>query len=164
MIGYSNSGKTHLIEISTKLLKQHLNFNTAVIKNIHEHKIDKEGKDTYRFINAGAIYAITRNIYYETTIFTRKELSIIDLIKWLKISPLNIDIIFIEGFRELEFPTILCIKDIKEIEEQINENIKMISGIICKESNIKKKYSNLPLIGIDKNFDKFLQIFNINQN
>ncbi len=161
VIGYSNSGKTYFIETATKLLRKNLDINIAVIKNIHEHMIDEEGKDTYKFINAGANYAITKNKFNETTIFIKKELSINDLIHWLDIGPFSLDVVFTEGFRNIKQPTILCIKGINDLEEQINKNIEIISGRICSQPKIKNEYFNIPLIDIKKHFNKFLQIFNI---
>ncbi|MBY9007589.1 MAG: molybdopterin-guanine dinucleotide biosynthesis protein B [Candidatus Lokiarchaeota archaeon] len=161
IIGYSNTGKTHFIETSIKLLKDKLNINTAVIKNIHKHRIDKEGKDTQRFNDAGAMLAITQNSYYETTIFIKKELSLNNIIHWLENSPLNIDVIFVEGFRDTNYPSILCTKNKEEIKEQLNDNIKIISGLICKEPNTKDKYFNIPLIDIEEEFSLFIQLFGI---
>ncbi|MBN1214998.1 MAG: molybdopterin-guanine dinucleotide biosynthesis protein B [Candidatus Lokiarchaeota archaeon] len=161
IIGYSNSGKTNFIEIAIKRLKKQLNKNCAVIKFIHEHKIDIEGKDTYRFKEAGALLAITQNSYSETTIFLKNKLSFINIIKWLEDSPFNINLIFIESFRDKNFPTILCVKDEEEIKPQLNENIKAISGLICTDSNRKDKYYDIPLINIETQFSSFLEIFDI---
>ncbi|TFG17052.1 MAG: molybdopterin-guanine dinucleotide biosynthesis protein MobB, partial [Promethearchaeota archaeon] len=49
VIGYSGTGKTHFILNALDLLKKVKNYNGAVIKNIHEHQIDKEGKDSYLY-------------------------------------------------------------------------------------------------------------------
>ena len=62
LIGRSGSGKTNLIINAIKRLRKELHYNIAVIKNIHEHQIDEEGKDSYKYIEAGANYAITKNI------------------------------------------------------------------------------------------------------
>ena len=61
VIGYSRSGKTFFILNAINLLKKNLNFNVAVIKNIHDHQIDEEGKDSYEFSRYGAKYSITKN-------------------------------------------------------------------------------------------------------
>ena len=44
VIGYSGSGKTHLIAYAIKKLKSDLDLAITVIKNVHTHKIDIEGK------------------------------------------------------------------------------------------------------------------------
>ena len=52
--GFSNSGKTTLIEKIIPLLKDH-GLKVAVIKHDgHDFEMDREGKDTYRFTAAGA--------------------------------------------------------------------------------------------------------------
>ncbi len=84
-----------------------------------------------------------------------------DIINWLQKGPHKIDIYLTEGFRNLNNPTILCVKKLEEIEEQLTENVKMISGIICL-SNLKiASFLNTPIIDIEKDFEKFLKIFNI---
>jgi hypothetical protein len=66
-----------------------------------------------------------------------------------------------EGFRNLNHPTLLCVKRIEDIEPQLNDNIKMISGLICSDEKHYEISSDLPILDIEKNFQKFLEIFNI---
>lgn len=162
LIGYSGSGKTYLIENAIKLLKKHLNFQIAVIKNIHEHHIDDESKDSFKYNKAGAKYAITKNIYNETTVFMRNEIELPQIMDWISKGPFELDLIFIEGFRNLKYPTILCVKDLDEIESQLTTHVKMISGLICKKkSNRNLDNLNIPIVDIEKNFQKFLEIFDL---
>ncbi|MFX1275442.1 MAG: molybdopterin-guanine dinucleotide biosynthesis protein B [Promethearchaeota archaeon] len=161
LIGNSGSGKTHLITNMVKLLKEKLNFNVAVIKNIHEHEVDKPGKDSYKYSEAGAVFSITRNVNNENTIFLKRDIKITQLIEWLTRSPYKIDVIFIEGFKKLNYPSILCISDMEEIKAQIDDSVKVISGIICKKNTSKKQYINIPILDIVKNFSEFLDIFEI---
>ena len=161
LIGNSGSGKTHLAVHMIKLLKEKLNLHVAVIKNIHEHEVDSPGKDSYKYSKAGAIFSITKNIHDENTIFLKHKIEIPQLIDWLRKSPYTIDLIIIEGFKDLEYPSILCVKNLNEIEAQIDDNVKVISGIICKNKNDKEKVSNVPILDIEYNFNDFLKIFNI---
>ena len=161
VIGQSGSGKTMLIAHAIKLLKLYLNYEVAVIKNIHEHQIDEEGKDSYVFSEAGAIYSITKNINNETVIFSKKELNIEKIIEWLLKGPFRIDLVFTEGFRSLEVPTIICLKELKELKPQYNDNIKMISGLICTKNRDETNEFNLPIIDIQTDFDEFVKIFKI---
>ena len=163
MIGYSGSGKTHFILNAMKLLKKNLNYEVAIVKNIHEHQIDKEDKDSFKYGEAGAQFSITKNVKNETTIFLKKEISIKELLEWIKSGPYKIDLVFIEGFRNLKYPTILCLKNFEEIKPQITENVRMISGLICSQNARKNEKIDidLPLIDIQKEFQKFLEIFNI---
>ncbi|MFX0187266.1 MAG: molybdopterin-guanine dinucleotide biosynthesis protein B [Candidatus Hodarchaeota archaeon] len=163
MIGYSGSGKTHFILNAIKLLKKNLNYEVAIVKNIHEHQIDKEDKDSFKYGKAGAQFSITKNVKNETTIFLRKEISIKELLEWITSGPYKIDLIFIEGFRNLNYPTILCLKNFEEIKPQLTKNVRMISGLICSQNARKKEKIdiNLPIIDIKKEFGRFLEIFNI---
>jgi molybdopterin-guanine dinucleotide biosynthesis protein B len=161
LIGYSGSGKTYFIENAIKLLTQKLNSQIAVIKNIHEHQIDEEGKDTFKYLEAGGNYAITKNIYNETTFFTRKDIDLPHIMDWISKGPFEIDLIFIEGFRNLEYPTILCVKALEDIEPQLTKHIKMISGLICKKINRSLDNLSVPFVNIEKDFQKFLEIFGL---
>ena len=161
LIGLSGSGKTFFIAKCIKLLKLYLNYDVAVIKNIHEHRIEVEGKDSSLFSEAGATYSITKNINNETVIFSKKELNIETIIAWLLKGPFKIDLVFTEGFRTLEAPTIICLKDLKELKPQYNENIMMISGLICSKKVEESNEFNLPFIDIETDFDEFLKIFKI---
>jgi molybdopterin-guanine dinucleotide biosynthesis protein B len=160
LIGYSGSGKTYLIKNAIGRLKNELEMDSAVIKNIHEHQIDKKGKDSFIYTQTGANYAITKNIYDETTIFTKNPIKIEMLIKWLEKGPFNIDVVFIEGFRDVEKPTILCLEDIDNFQEQYNRNVVMISGIFTSKSDLKE-LENIPVINIEKEFEKFTRIFGL---
>ncbi len=161
LIGYSGSGKTHFILKAIKGLKSKLNLNAAVIKYIHEHQIDKEGKDTYEYSQAGAKFAITMNDFNETVIFIKNKIEIEEVIKWISLGPFNVDLIFIEGFRNLNYPTILCAKNFKEIESQLSIDVRMISGLICKENDRNSEILDLPIVNIEKEFQKFLEIFDL---
>ncbi|TFF97697.1 MAG: hypothetical protein EU547_03595 [Promethearchaeota archaeon] len=163
VIGHSGSGKTYLIRYAIKKLKDDLNYDSAVFKYIHEHKIDKEGSDSYLYGKAGANYSITKNSYDETVIFLKKEVSIKELSKWIQMGPFKVDIIFTEGFRSLNTPTILCLENFDSMKDQLNKNVEMISGLICNNSNIEKLARNIeiPIVDIRQDFQLFLKMFNI---
>jgi len=161
VIGYSGSGKTHFIQKAIRRLKIELNFEVMVIKNIHQHQIDEEGKDSYIFTEAGAIYSIIKNKFNENAIFLKKKINIKELIRWVIKGPFKVEIIFTEGFRNLSYPTILCVKKISEIEPQINENVKVISGLITTSKFSQKSEIKLPIVDAEENFERFLKIFEI---
>ena len=161
VIGYSGSGKTHLIAHAIKKLKTELDLTITVIKNVHTHKIDTEGKDSFEFSDAGADFSIIKNKYNEVAIFFKKDLSldrIIDLI--IKLSD-HVDLVFVEGFRDLKVPTILCVENLEDIEAQLNPNIKMISGLVSTKNHKKTRGQDLPIINMQTEFDQFLEIFGI---
>lgn len=162
VIGYSGSGKTSFITSAIKFLKENLNFNIAVLKNVKHHQIDEKGKDSYKFTEVGASYSVIRNDKNETAIFFKnEELRLEELIKWLDSGPNKLDMVITEGFRNLNQPTVLCVSDLKEIEEQMSKNVKMVSGVISSKDNSNNKISDLPIIDIKSQFSRFLDIFEI---
>ncbi|MFW9989913.1 MAG: molybdopterin-guanine dinucleotide biosynthesis protein B [Candidatus Odinarchaeota archaeon] len=162
VIGYSGSGKTSFIVSAIKSLKKNFNYNIAVIKNVKHHSIDEKGKDSFKFKEAGALFSVIQNINNHTAIFyENKDFDFESLLKWLQKGPSDIDLIFTEGFRNFYNPTILCVSELNEIKEQLTENVKMISGIICSTDLNKKQFSNLPIINIESEFLKFVNLFNL---
>ncbi len=162
VIGYSGSGKTYFIKNAIKLFKDRLGYNVTVIKNVKHHQIDNKGKDSQIFTEYGASYSIIQNLNKEMAIFLNaEEIRLDEFIKWLDRGPYEIDIMFTEGFRDLKHPTVLCISDIDEIEPQLTDNVKMISGIICGKNVIENITLGVSIINIEENFQRFLEIFNI---
>ena len=162
VIGYSGSGKTNFITTAIKLIRNNLNYNVAVIKNVKDHPVDKKGKDSYKFTNAGASYSVIQNVNRETAIFLKNEENKLDeLLSWLKNGPFKLNVVFTEGFRNLNNPTVLCLSNLNEIKEQLTKDVKMVSGVICSTDLNKNKILDLPIIDIERQFSKFLKIFNI---
>jgi len=164
VVGYSGSGKTHLIQKAIRKLKTELNFEVVVIKNIHQHQIDEEGKDSHKFTEAGAVYSIIKNKFEENAIFLKKKINIEELIRWIIKGPFKVEIIFTEGFRHLSYPTILCVKELSEIKPQLNENVKVISGLITTRKPNQKNEIKLPIVDLEENFERFLKIFEIKKS
>ena len=161
VIGYSGSGKTFFIEYAIKLLKDNLNLNSGVIKNVYMHLVDIEGKDSYRFLANGANFALIKNKFNHHALFFNKTIDIDILIDWIKKGPFKFDILFIEGFRNLKLPSVLCVNKEEDIEPQISNKVKLISGIITKYKDSSKKYYEIPIIDIEKNFESFIRTFEI---
>lgn len=163
IIGYSGSGKTYFIMNLIKLLKKQLSYNISVIKNVKHHQIDEKGKDSYNFSESGALYSIIKNNLNDMSIFLNiNDISIEEIINWLQKGPYKIDLLLTEGFRNLNNPTVLCVSNLDQIEPQLNNNIKMISGIICSNMVEEEIISNLPIVDIEKDFQEFMKIFSIN--
>jgi molybdopterin-guanine dinucleotide biosynthesis protein B len=162
VIGYSGSGKTHFITKVIKLLKKQLNYNVVVIKNVKHHQVDKKGKDSHKFTESGALYSIIKNNTNDVGIFLNiKEDNLKELINWLQKGPYIIDLFLTEGFRHLNHPTLLCVRNLEEIEPQLNKNVKMISGIFYSDKIQGDILSDPPILDLEKDFQKFLEIFNI---
>lgn len=103
--GYSGSGKTTLAEKVIKVLSIK-GYKIAALKHDgHNFQMDKEGKDTFRLKNAGAVaVAISSNSKYAMISDSDKRLSFLEL---SKILPNNIDIIIGEGFKDDNIPKII---------------------------------------------------------
>jgi molybdopterin-guanine dinucleotide biosynthesis protein B len=161
VIGKSGSGKTHLIEFLIKKFKTEHDLEVSVVKYVHEHRIDEEGKDSFKFSEAGAVFSVIKNKFNQNAIYLNKKISVEDLINWLKKSPYKVDLIIIESFRDVSYPTILCVKELQEIEVQLNKNVKLISGLIGLNKPSKKREDQIPIFNIQENFERFSNLFNI---
>ncbi|NHJ24618.1 MAG: hypothetical protein EAX89_08585 [Candidatus Lokiarchaeota archaeon] len=161
LIGFSGSGKTSFIINAIKLLRTNLNYEIACIKNVHQHKIDEEGKDSFEFTKAGARYSVIKNQFNEHAFYIKSKLDVKTIIEWIKKGPSRVDLIFLEGFRDIDYPTVLCVRDYKEIEHQLSDKVKMISWILPSKDQSPKEYNGIPLMDISKNFNDFLKIFEI---
>jgi molybdopterin-guanine dinucleotide biosynthesis protein MobB len=160
LIGYSGSGKTFFIEHAIKLLKEKLNINSGVIKNVYIHLVDIEGKDSHRFLANGANFALIKNKFNHHALFFNKTIEFDLLIDWIKKGPFEFDILFIEGFRNLKLPSVLCVNKEEDIDPQISNEVKLISGNITITEGTKKYYE-IPIIDIEKNFESFVKTFEI---
>ena len=100
IIGYSGEGKTTLIEKLIPVLKSR-GISVGVIKNAHTFEIDYEGKDTWRFAQAGA----------DTVAITSKEKSAVMVNRGLDMETLSaaftgVDLILTEGYKAGDKPKI----------------------------------------------------------
>ena len=103
-IGFSGSGKTTLIEKIVKKLSDE-GVRVATVKHdVHGLDIDKEGKDSYRYSEAGAkISVVSSN---DMTVFKiHDELNLNNILS--KVS--NVDIIIIEGYSNEEGYPCICV-------------------------------------------------------
>lgn len=101
LAAYSNTGKTTYLSSLIPCLKA-AGLRVAVIKHDgHEFQIDQEGKDTWRFAQAGAdVVAITSASKF--AIMEYRPIDINALIE--KIS--GVDLIILEGYKQGPYPKI----------------------------------------------------------
>ncbi len=99
--GYSKTGKTTLIEEIVRNLKKR-GLRVAVIKHdVHRVVLDHEGKDSWRFTEAGADISIVSS--EETTAFVeQRRLSFENLLELVH----DVDIVLVEGFKSEAFTQI----------------------------------------------------------
>lgn len=99
----SGTGKTTLIESLVRILKSR-GYTVGVLKhNVHRLVMDKEGKDSYKFQDAGAdnviVSSSTKLVMMK---FLKEREPVEDIIKMFG----DMDIIIIEGFKDNKYPKI----------------------------------------------------------
>lgn len=149
VIGKKDSGKTSAIEKAVKELKKS-NLRVAVIKHSH-HEIDVEGKDTFKFWEAGADIVTFHDSKCVT--FHKCDLNMVYL--------LPVDVILIEGFKELDLGKKIEIKEPTEIDSV--SRLIVEEAIKCRSNNSliingKKIECNDPLTLLLYNLLKYFNI------
>ncbi len=102
--GYSNSGKTTVVEQLIRTLKGR-GYRVAAVKHTgHGYEVDLPGKDSYRFFQAGADQVIVVGPS-SLTIHERlgKTLGIEDICERVKE---EVDLILVEGFKKEPIPKV----------------------------------------------------------
>ena len=109
VVGYSNSGKTLLMEALIAALKA-LKYRVAAVKHAtHGHQVGHPGKDSSRMLAAGAD-AVVMSSPDQATVIRRvaSELSLDDVIASL--GP-DYDIVLIEGYKTSLAPKIVVLRE-----------------------------------------------------
>lgn len=103
-VGRSKTGKTTVIEQLIPVLRER-GFRVAVIKHHpHDFEIDKPGKDTYRYKQAGAVMSILVSPYKVAVVKdSETRLNLRDIIaRYVH----DVDLLIIEGFKRENIPKI----------------------------------------------------------
>lgn len=130
-IGFSGSGKTTLIEKIVKKLSDD-GIRVATIKHdVHGLDIDKVGKDSYRYSEAGAKISVVSSP--DMAVFKIHEhLSLEELISNVK----DVDLIIIEGYSsDNEYPTISVAR--KVTGKGIKGDLKRLVAIVSDYTNVE---------------------------
>ena len=155
IVGWSGSGKTDLTtRIINFFVKKNI-FVASLKHSHHEFEIDKEGKDSYKHIQAGANEVIIYNNKKWALIskVQNKEYDIEEIIaKFQK----ETEIILIEGLKFSNFPKLEVIRSSMN-KPFIFENDKNIKGIVV-DKEIPKLKSSLPIFKFSdtKNIGEFI--------
>ena len=98
---YSGTGKTTLIEKLLRSLKEK-GLRVAVVKhNAHDFEIDQEGKDSWRFTQAGAdVMLITST--RKTALIEQRQHSLRENLSMIR----DVDLILVEGYKQEDIPKI----------------------------------------------------------
>lgn len=101
-VGYSNTGKTTLIEKIISMMEQQ-GIRTAYIKHTHHPiRFPAEGKDSGRMTKAGA--AVSAVLSSESALIVEnREVDVQRLLQNIH----DVDIILIEGYKQKDFPKII---------------------------------------------------------
>ena len=104
---WSGSGKTTLLEKLIAELKNR-GVRTAVIKHdVHGFEMDKPGKDTWRFSQAGAAATVISS-GDKTALIEHRGRGLMEAVSLVE----NVDLILVEGYKSEDIPQIgLCRKD-----------------------------------------------------
>ena len=107
MAAYSGTGKTTLLTRVVALCKER-GLRVAVIKHdAHGLDFDREGKDSWRYTQAGADQIIMAGPH-QTVAIEQREKPLHEIIDGIQ----NVDIIMVEGFKNENIPQIgICRKD-----------------------------------------------------
>ncbi|MFZ5640164.1 MAG: molybdopterin-guanine dinucleotide biosynthesis protein B [Bacillota bacterium] len=140
VVGYSNSGKTTLVEKLVRELKNR-GYRVAVIKHHHgDFEIDKPGKDTWRHAEAGAdvvVMAAPRKIAVIEKLTAERALDeVIGAVK-------NVDLIITEGYKKENKPKIEVFRS--AVHRQI---ITPVSELLAIASDVPLHYG-VPCLDID---------------
>ena len=136
--GSSKSGKTTtVIEIIKELRLR--GYSVSTIKDVHTKDFvgDTAGKDTWRHWKAGAEMVGLR-APSESIIMIKRSVTLDELIVHFQS-----DFLVLEGFKTITMPKILCAVDEQHIEEELQDLVFCISGIV---STHILDYKGLPVI------------------
>lgn len=98
---WSGTGKTTLIEKLVRLLKSQ-GYRVAVVKHdAHRFEIDKEGKDSWRFSQAGADMTLISSAE-KTAIIEQRPRTFEENLAMLH----DVDVILVEGYKQEDIPRI----------------------------------------------------------
>ena len=140
--GYSNSGKTTLMTHVIRYLSDQ-GLRVAVIKHDggHDVQIDQEGKDTWRFHEAGApLVAIQSKT--QTAWFDYSPIQLEEIIQ--RMTTGFPDLILIEGFKWEAYPKLVVIRS-----EEDQELINQVKNPIALVSWLSLKHPALPVFSIN---------------
>lgn len=138
--GPSNSGKTTVVEKIARTLI--VNQKVAIIKNDPKDKaqFDVEGKDSYKFSQAGAEVVITSPT--RTTYFSQREKTLEEIVSMVD----DFDILLVEGLKTLPLPRIAIFRNtIDESYFECSEAIAIDDNIILSDYTIPKHITLLDL-------------------
>ena len=163
-VGVSGSGKTTTVEYLISKLSS-MGYRIGAIKHIHREgfTIDQEGKNTWRFSQAGAKITVAISPE-EIAIIEKTNAALKDLDKVVRfLESEKMDVIFIEGFhgfisKRPDILKIITAKTPEDLEKTLKEAVPpilAITGLIAKN---KPQTNKIPYLNLPDEGDKLLEI------
>ena len=118
VVGYSNSGKTTLIERVVPILKER-GLRVLTIKHARHFEVDREGKDSWRLFRSGADVIITSK---EKTAYISRLPDNLEFL--LEIFGRLYDVVIVEGFKSSDYPKIVV------LDEGEMPNLKNVVAVV----------------------------------
>jgi molybdopterin-guanine dinucleotide biosynthesis adapter protein len=135
VVGYSNSGKTRLLEQIIPILKIK-GYTVGIIKHtLHKFPLDQPGKDTYKFRQAGAEGVILIGSGQIGYLGSLEEKDLMNLDRIAESFLPDRDVIFTEGFKKGDKPKIAVLT--KGQEEQLLKEIEGPIVAIIGDSQVR---------------------------
>ncbi len=149
-IGFSNSGKTTLLEVLAKHYSS-LGKTVGVIKDIHSEKYqpDKEESDTWRYAQAGAQLVVGRGIH-DTVFHWQSSLKFLEIL-----GRVTAEILLVEGFKDEQMPRIVCAAEKNQLVKLVDKNTFCISGVISEQL---LDYQGIPVYNFQRDLQKIIAI------
>lgn len=140
VVGYSNSGKTTLVEKLIRELKKR-GYRVAVIKHHHgDFEVDRPGKDTWRHAEAGAdvvVLAAPRKIAVIEKLAAERRLD--EIMARIE----NVDLIITEGYKKENKPKIEVFRSVVH-----SKLITPVEELLAIASDVPLHYG-VPCLDID---------------
>jgi len=136
--GSSKTGKTTTVVEIVKELRVR-RYSVATIKDVHvkDFAFDAVGKDTWRHWKAGA-EVVGLRAPNESILMIKRSVTLDELI-----SHIQCDYLVLEGFRGAALPKVLCARDEKSVEDELQDTVFCISGVVSAQLTV---YKGIPVI------------------
>ena len=139
---WSGTGKTTLIEKLIPKLKDK-GLRLAVIKHdAHGLKFDKEGKDSWRFSNAGSDVTVV-NGPDQSAIFVQRSLTLEETIAMIT----DVDLVLIEGYKTGQFDKVGISR--KETGKGFPDAIGSFKALVTDDPSAIEAEATQPIFALD---------------
>lgn len=137
---YSGTGKTTLIEKLVRKLKAQ-GCRVAVIKHdAHKFEIDREGKDSWRFTQAGADMMLISSAA-KTAIVEQRPRSFEENLSMIH----DVDIILVEGYKQENIPRIGICR--KAVGKGLPHPIETYTAVVTDDERLDT--GSVPVFGLE---------------